>query len=162
MNALVKDRMNMVVFLVERQRYGLPLGMVERIIRAVEVTSLPTSPEMVLGAIDVEGRVLPVLNLRRRLGLPERTIHPAQQFVLAKTARRAVALVIDEVLDVVEAPATGIVEPHQVAPGLEHLCGVAQLADGLVLIYDLERFLSLEEERALDRALEEKEAVDAR
>jgi len=151
----------MVVFLVERQRYGLPLESVERIVRAVEVTPLPAAPEIVLGAIDVEGRVLPVLNLRRRLGLPERTIQPAQQFVLAQTERRAVALVIDEVLEVAEMPETGIVESAQVAPGLEHLRGVVQLADGLVLIYDLERFLSLEEERALNRALEEMEASDA-
>lgn len=152
----------MVVFLVERQRYGLPLEIVERILRAVEVTPLPQAPEIVLGAIDVEGRVLPVLNLRRRLGLPERTIEPIQQLVLAQTARRTVVLVIDEVVEVAEMPETGIVEPAQVAPGLEHLRGVAQLADGLVLIYDLERFLSLEEECALDRALEEEEATDAR
>lgn len=162
MNSLVKDRIKIVVFLVERQRYALPLDIVERIIRAVEVTPLSKAPEMVMGAIDVEGRVLPVLNLRRRLNLRERTIEPTQQFVLAQTTRRAVALVTDEVLEVAETPPTGIVEPAQISPGLEHLSGVVRMADGLVLIYDLERFLSLEEEYALDRALEQREVTDGR
>ncbi len=82
----------LVLLTVDGQTYALHLEAVDRIVRAVEVTPLPGAPVIVLGAIDVEGRVLPVLNLRRRLRLPEREIGPADQFLIARTERRAVAL----------------------------------------------------------------------
>ncbi len=67
---------------------------------------------------------------------------------------------IDEALGVIDLPSSGMVGAAQIVPGLEHIRGVVQLPDGLVLIHDLERFLSLDEERALDEALE-KEAAHA-
>ena len=94
--------MRAVVFCLDGQRYALPLAAVRRIVRAVEVTPLPGAPAIVLGAIDVEGSVLPVLDIRRRFLLPEREIGPADQFLIASTARRAVALVIDEAHGVIE------------------------------------------------------------
>jgi purine-binding chemotaxis protein CheW len=143
----------LVVFGLDAQRYALPLASVERIVRAVETTRLPNAPAIVLGAINVAGRVLPVLNLRRRFGLPEREISPQNQFLIAHTARRTVVLVVDEALGMVECPATEIIQPTQIAPGLEQLQGVVRLDDGLVLIQDLQKFLSLNEARALDEAM---------
>jgi purine-binding chemotaxis protein CheW len=151
----------LVICRVEAQRYGFSVSVVERIVRAVEVTPLPKAPALVLGAIDVEGRVLPVLNLRRRLGLPEQEIGPAHLFLVAQTSRREVVLVVDEALGVIDAPASGVVGAARIVPGLEHLQGVVQMPDGLVFVHDLEKFLSLEEERALERALEEEGGVHA-
>lgn len=151
----MSESVPLVIFRVDEQRYGLPLNVVERIVRAAEVTLLPKGPAIVIGVLDVEGRVLPVLNIRRRLGLPEREISPIHQFVIARTPRRGIVFIIDEALGVVDLPATGMVGAAQIVPGLEHIRGVVQLPDGLVLIHDLERFLSLEEERALDEALKE-------
>ena len=151
----MSESTRLVVFRVEEQRYALALSVVERIVRAAEVTLLPSAPAIVIGVIDVEGRLLPVLNIRRRLGRPDREISPANQFVIARTARREVVLVIDEALGVIELPSTGIVGAAQIVPGLEQIQGVVQLADRLVLIHDLEKFLSLAEERTLDEALKE-------
>jgi purine-binding chemotaxis protein CheW len=146
----------LVVFGLDAQRYALPLASVERIVRAVEITRLPDAPAIVLGAINVAGRVLPVLNLRRRFGLPEREIEEADQFLIAHTARGTVVLVVDEALGMLECLATEIIQPTQIAPGLDHLQGVVRLEDGLVLIQDLEKFLSLDEARALDKAINQK------
>jgi purine-binding chemotaxis protein CheW len=146
----------LVVFDLDAQRYALPLASVERIVRAVEITRLPNAPAIVLGAINVAGRVLPVLNLRRRFGLPEREIEEADQFLIAHTARGTVVLVVDEALGMLECLATEIIQPTQIAPGLDHLQGVVRLEDGLVLIQDLEKFLSLDEARALDKAINQK------
>jgi purine-binding chemotaxis protein CheW len=142
-----------VVFSLDAGRYALPLAAVERIVRAVEVTPLPSAPPSVLGAIDVQGRVLPVLNLRRRFGLPEREIDPANQFVIARSANRAVVLVVDAAQGVVESPASDTISAASIATGLEHIRGVIRLPDGLVLIHDLDVFLSAAESRALDEAL---------
>jgi purine-binding chemotaxis protein CheW len=142
-----------VVFRLDQRRYALPLSVVERVVRAVDVTPLPTASPMVLGAIDVHGRVLPVFNVRRRFLMPERHVGPGDWFVIAHTARHTVVLVVDDSEGVVERPETEIVLSTQIVPGLEDFPGVLTLDDGLVLIHDLERFLSLDEARALDEAM---------
>jgi purine-binding chemotaxis protein CheW len=73
----------LVVFRLDNQRYALPLPTVERIVRAVEVTALPKAPSIVLGIVDVAGRVCPVLNVRQRFGLPDKEIRSADQFLIA-------------------------------------------------------------------------------
>lgn len=145
----------LIVFRLDERRYALPMGVVDRVVHAVEVTPLPKAPAIVLGAIDVHGRVLPVLNVRRRFHMPERDIGPADWFLLAHTARHGVALVVDESEGVVERHQSEIVVSTEIAPGLEQFPGVIKLDDGLVLIHDLERFLSLDETRALDDAMDE-------
>jgi purine-binding chemotaxis protein CheW len=144
---------HLVVFRVDAQRYAVALNAVERIVRAVEVTHLPNGPAILLGIIDVEGRIFPVLNLRKRLGLPEREITPADQFLIARTTARTVVIVVDETLEVIERMPIGVVGSAQIVPGLKQIEGVIQLEDGLALIHDLEKFLSLEEGHALDLAM---------
>lgn len=141
------------MFSLDAGRYALPLAAVERIVRAVEITRLPSAPPVVLGAIDVQGRVLPVFNLRRRFGLPEREIDPGDQFVIARSANRSVVLVIDAARDVLQCTASDTISAANIAKGLEHIQGVIRLPDGLVLIQDLDLFLSAAESRALDEAL---------
>lgn len=143
-----------VVFTLGEQRYGLPLSAVDRIVRMVEVTSLPKGPDIVLGVVNVRGRIIPVINARRRFRLPEREIVLADQLIVARAARRPVALAADAVTGVFEYSAQEVVGARDVLPGIEYVEGVVKLDDGLVLIHDLDQFLSLEEETALDRAME--------
>jgi purine-binding chemotaxis protein CheW len=150
---MVNGASQLVIFCLEQQRYAVPLAVVERVIRAVEVTPLPKAPPIVLGAIDVGGRVVPVLNIRRRFRLTEREMTPEDQFVIARAGPRAVALVVDAVEGAIDWPAAEIVRAAEIAPGIEHVQGVIKHADGLILIHDLETFLSLDETRDLAEAL---------
>jgi purine-binding chemotaxis protein CheW len=142
-------------FRLDGQRYALPLKQVERVVRAAELTRLPEAPVIVLGVVNVNGDVLPVLNIRRRFNLPEREIGVGDHFLIARTKRRRVVLQIDQVEGITEVPLTDIVCPDQITPRIEQVRGVAKLTDGLLVIHDLESFLSLEEEHALDDALSE-------
>ncbi len=142
-----------VVFSLGAGRYALPLIAVDRIIRAVYITPLPRAPDIVLGAIDVAGRILPVFNTRRRFRLPERAIDPADHLLIARTARRTVVLVIDAAQGVFEGPTTATIAAASISPDLGLIHGVIQLDDGLVLIHDLEHFLSPDEARTLDEAM---------
>jgi purine-binding chemotaxis protein CheW len=151
----------LLIFRLEEQRYALPLDAVVRVVRAVELTLLPGAPAIVLGAIDVQGSVVPVLSLRRRFGLAQSEIGPDDQFVLARTASRAVALVIDEAQGVIEHPAGAIIDSTEILPGVGHFRGVVKLEDGLVLIHDLDKFLSLDEASALDDAMGQEAADEA-
>lgn len=153
----MSERIQLVVFRVDTQRYALPLVAVERIVRAVEVTPFPGAPHIMLGVIDVEGRVLPVFNIRRRFGLPEREIDAANQFLIARAARRTVALVIDEAHGVIEREQSAVTGSDGIVPGLEQFQGVVKLDDELVLIHNLEKFLSLDEARTLDEVMDRAE-----
>jgi purine-binding chemotaxis protein CheW len=142
-----------VVFSLDGQRYALPLAAVRRIVRAVEVTPLPGAPATVLGAIDVEGSIVPVLDMRRRLLLPEREVGPDDQFLIASAKRGTVALVIDAAEGVIERDESAITGSGRIAPGLEHFSGVVSLDGGLALIHDLDQFLSHEQAHALDQSM---------
>lgn len=144
---------HLVAFSLDEQRYALPLSAVERVVRAVEVTALPRAPEIVSGVINVRGSVIPVVNVRRRFGLPEREPALSDQLIIGRTSRRSVALVVDAVAGVLEYSEKQAVPAEAIAPGLEYVTGVVKLSNGMVLIHDLDRFLSLDEERALDEAM---------
>lgn len=145
----------LLVFELDGQRYALRLSSVQRVIPAVEVTRLPHAPEIVLGVIDLRGEVLPVVNVRRRFRLPEREIDLGDRFIIARTSRRSVALVADATAGVIEAPNGQVVTSDKILPHLNYVEGVVKLADGIVLIHDIDEFLSLEEVRTLDGALED-------
>jgi purine-binding chemotaxis protein CheW len=151
-----------VLFALDSGRYALPLQSIERIVCAAEYTPLPLAPAAVLGAIDVAGDILPVFNLRNRFRLPERPIAPSDQFIIARSARRRVVLAVDAALGVIDEPPQGAFDSARIAPDLAHIRGILSLADGLVLIQDLERFLSADESVALDSAIHDEERRRAR
>ncbi len=142
-----------VVFHLDDRRYGLPLSAVERVVRMVDVTPLPQAPDIVLGVINVQGQVIPVVSARRRFRLPERNLALSDQLVIARTARRAVALAADAVSGVLEYSPAETVRARDIVPGIGYIEGVVKLPDGLVLIHHLDKFLSLDEEQALDGAI---------
>ena len=148
------DSLQLVVFTLDELRYALHLSVVERAINMIEITLLPSAPEIVIGVVNVHGSVIPVLNIRKRFRLPEREPDLGDQLLIAHTARRDVALVVDTVNDVLALPSGELVAPETILPNLEHVEGVVKLDDGMIFIQDLDAFLSLEEEQALETAIE--------
>jgi purine-binding chemotaxis protein CheW len=143
----------LLVFKLDGQRFALRLAAVERIERAVKITPLPKMPENVLGIVNLKGKIVAVFNVRKRFRLDEREVDPRDQLIFAHTARRPVALVVDTVGEVIERKDHDVVPSSEILPGLDYVEGVAKLDDGLVLIHDLDRFLSLQEENALEEAI---------
>jgi purine-binding chemotaxis protein CheW len=105
--------------------------------------------------INLQGSITPVMDIRKRFGLPDREISLSDHLVIAKTSRRTVALRVDEVTGVIETGAKGITGSEEILPSLDYIEGVVKLDDGMILIHDLDRFLSLDEEKSLDDALTE-------
>lgn len=149
----MKESDQIFVFMLNDQRYALRLHAVDRVARMVEITPLPNAPDIILGMINFQGRVIPVINMRRRFGLPEREIAVSDQLVVAHTLLRPVALVADAVLDVIACAAQSQIAAENILPNIAYVAGVVKLSDGLILIHDLDQFLSLEEENLLADAL---------
>lgn len=142
-----------VELIVGEQRWALPLDAVERVLAMVAFTALPASPIGVRGAINMHGRPVAVLDLELRLGRPLRTYGTDAKLVLVRTPRRRLALPVDEVPGVVsiDRAAIGPADAGMPAP----VGGVAALEDGVLLISDVEAFLTAAEDEVLAAALDE-------
>jgi len=150
------NRINqLVVFTLDEQRYALPLYAVGRVVRSLEITPLPRAPEIVLGMVNIQGKIIPVFNIRKRFNLPEREIGLNDHLILAHTSRRSVAILVDEVSGVIDRSESEVVAAEEILPRMEYVEGVVKLEDGMILIHDLSKFLSLEEEIKLEEAVKD-------
>ena len=145
----------LVNFNLDDQKYALFLSAVIRIIRVVEIIRLPKAPEIVLGVINMHGLIIPVFDIRKRFQLPQREIQLDHQLIVGTTSKRTVALLVDSVSDVIEISEEKIIAGEKILPGMEYVEGVVKTEDGMILIHDLEQFLSLQEEKVLHEAMEE-------
>lgn len=143
----------LLVFRLGGQRFALLLRDIDRIIRVVELTALPGSPHIIRGLFSLHGRLVPVADPRRRLGLPERELDLSDRIVVTGEDPRILGLLIGNDSELVECAAHEIVAADRIAAGSAAIDGIARLPDGLVLIHDLAKFLSAEEEASLAEAL---------
>lgn len=144
----------LVVFSLDQQQFALHLTSVERIVRAVEITRLPDAPDTILGVINIEGRVVPVINSRKCLGLPERDIDPHDLFIIVNEGGRSVALVGDQVSPVIEMPQKEFVSSDNVLPFAGFVEGLAKFEDGMIVMLKVDRILALDHRERLHYAIE--------
>ncbi|HEY9100573.1 chemotaxis protein CheW [Chitinimonas sp.] len=142
-----------VAFKLDTLLLALALHAVERVIPMQSVTILPGMPSGVLGVIDVHGQLVPIFDLRGRLGLAHRKVHLNDLIILVHTTRYLVGIYADSVEIVTSYPAEQRVETGAHVPTLPCITSLIHLQDGLILIPDLDEFLSLSEELALDTAM---------
>ena len=143
-----------LVFTLDERQIALPLSSVDRVLRAVEMTPLPEAPEVALGVINVQGRIVPVLSIRRHFGLPESELRLSDRFVIAHTSSGRIALLVDDVLGVIAPRGTEITAAQDILTGLRNLDGVVKSPEQLIVVHDLDRVLSREEESMLSGAVE--------
>ena len=127
----------------------------ERVVRAAAITALPEAPEIVLGILDLQGRIIPVINLRKRFRLTERETRSEDQFVIARTGTLTLALVVDSAQSVIDGAELTVTAPDEILTGMGYLEGVTRTEEGLVLIHDLETLLFASEEELLAQALDQ-------
>lgn len=150
---------NFVLFVIEGQSFVIRLSEVNRIARAVSVTPIHDAPEVIEGVVNIQGEVVPVVNLRKRFGLPAKDVGIDDHFIVAKTNRRLVAVLVDEVKDIIESVEEEIVSQDDILPGREAIEGVVKTEKNMIVIQDLDKLLSLEEEDQLDRSLAGQQAA---
>jgi purine-binding chemotaxis protein CheW len=133
-----------VVCVIAGERYGIEVGRVHEIIRWTATTTLPGADQSFNGVLNLRGRVIPVMDMRQRLGLPR--VDPTRQtrIVVADADGARIGLVVDAVEEVVRVPAEAIEPAPTFTAGeaLEHMTGIARIGDGLVVVLTLERLLS--------------------
>jgi purine-binding chemotaxis protein CheW len=142
-----------LVFTLDDLSYALPLNSVAKVIPSVEIRPLPESPEVISGIINVRGRIIPVANLRKRMGLAEHEIDPDDKLIIGYSGKREVGILVDSVAGIRDLKPGQLEAAGELLPLEEQIKGVAKVDDGIILIYNLDRFLSYDQERQLDKAL---------
>ncbi len=143
----------LVVFRLDEQQFALHLSTVERIISAVEIHPLPMAPEYILGTINLQGEFLPVVNLRKLFLLPQRDVELTDQLIITITPKNKVALWVDLVSEIVERENDEICNTKKILLNVGYVEGLFKLNNGMVLIHDLDKFLTPEETSKLLEAL---------
>ncbi len=141
------------MFVLDGQRYALPLPAVERVVRAVEVTVLPEAPPIVIGVINIQGRVVPVVDLRKRFHLPERAVDPEDHFIVARSSTGVVALPVDEAEGLVRDLGGERVAAAEIVPELNYVDQVFLMGPEMVFVLAIDTVLTDEEELVLADSL---------
>jgi purine-binding chemotaxis protein CheW len=133
----------LVVFDLAGERFGTEIERVQEIIRLQEVTQVPRAPEFVEGVINLRGRIVPVVNLRRRFGFPEAEATRAGRIVVVAAARSTIGMVADAVAEVARVSRASIEPPAPIVSTMnnEFVRGVCKRPDDLIVVLDLERVL---------------------
>ena len=135
------------------QTCAFPLAIVKRVLRAAAVSPLPHTPPGILGVVNVAGQRIPVFTLRQRLKLPTRALDPNDRFVMTRTAQCPLIFVMDTVVEVRDYELEREIVPSPIVSKGKNYAGLKSLADGLIIVNDIDSLFSVEEEQLLVSAL---------
>ena len=146
------DKRQFVLFDVGKQRYAVGLEHVDCVLPAMRLTALPGAPPVIKGIFNLHGELVAVGDIRKRTGLPEIPIELSDQIVVVRNPGHMLGLLTEGPTEVATYPAGDITADDVVLRNSESVEGVIRLRSNLVLIQNVEKFLSLDEQVSLKNA----------
>lgn len=145
------ELIQLVTFSIGDEEFGVDILQVQEIIRTMEITKVPRAPDFVEGVINLRGKVIPIVDLRRRFGLENRAHDKHTRIIVIEINQMIVGFVVDSVSEVLRIPSGTVEPPPPVVSGMdsEYISGVGKLQDRLLILLDLNKLLSGEEKEAL-------------
>lgn len=152
MNAVVQQQqdnpvMRWVTFRLDKEKYCVNVMQVQEVLRITEIAPVPGAPSYVLGIINLRGNVVTVVDTRRRFGLSPKDNDEASRIVIIEVNSNVIGMLVDSVADVVDLHKSEI----ETAPNVgtdessKYIQGVASRENELLIVVDLNKFLSEEE-----------------
>lgn len=145
------ELLQLVSFRIGEEEFGVDILKVQEINRMVEVTRVPNAPEYIDGMINLRGKVLPIVDLRRRFGMPRKEHDKNTRIIVVELGGRVTGFVVDAVSEVLRIPRSVTEPPPPIVGGInaEYIIAVGKLEDRLLILLDLERVLVENEKQAL-------------
>jgi len=149
--ALSMDMLQLVTFKLAGQKYAVDILKVQEINNMKEITAIPNSPPFLEGAVNLRGKVIPVLNLRKKFGLETKELSEQTKIVIMDVSGIIMGLIVDSVSDVLRIPRDLVEPPPPVSSivSTEFIAGIAKLDEGLVILLDMDKLLGIEERKAV-------------
>jgi purine-binding chemotaxis protein CheW len=142
-----EDLLQLVSFNIGSEEFGVDILKVQEINRMVEVTHVPHAHEYVEGVINLRGKVIPIVDLRTRLGMKRKEHDKNTRIIVVELKGNIIGFVVDGVREVLRIPASVTEKPPGLVGGVreEFVTAVGKLADRLLILLDLEKVLTLDE-----------------
>jgi len=147
-----------VTFLIGNEIYGVSILKVQEIIGHVQITHVPETLPFIKGVINLRGAVVPVIDMRVKFGMDKREYDSTTVFIIIEVKDRLVGMIVDSVSDVVDIPISSIKDASHFRSRIESdfIECVGQMENRLVIILNVERILSFDEAKQLNKQLETK------
>lgn len=141
------ELLQLVTFSIGEEEFGVDILKVQEIIRTMEITKVPRAPAFVEGVINLRGKVIPIIDLRRRFNLAPKRHDKNTRIIDCVINNILVGFVVDAVAEVLRIPSNTIEPPPPVVAGIgsDYISGVGQLKDRLLIMLDLDKLLSNED-----------------
>jgi purine-binding chemotaxis protein CheW len=150
---MAKD-LHLVGFRIGRETFGVPIDMVHEIVRVPEITSVPDAPDFIEGVINLRGKIISIVDLRKRFGEKEITPSKKNRILVAEVEGRMVGLIVDAASEVLKLPAEEVAPPPDTFKEgeLNYVTGVGKSKDRLIILIELNKILQKGELRRLSEA----------
>ncbi|MDR2893811.1 MAG: chemotaxis protein CheW [Deltaproteobacteria bacterium] len=145
------ELIQLVTFSIGEEEFGVDILKVQEIIRTMEITKVPRAQAFVEGVINLRGKVIPIIDLRRRFGLVSKSHDKHTRIIVIEINNMIVGFVVDSVSEVLRIPSSTVEPPPPVVAGMdsEYINGVGKLQDRLLILLDLDKLLSSADIEAL-------------
>ena len=149
------ELLQLVSFFIEDEEFAVDILYVQEINRMLQVTKVPNAPDYVNGVINLRGRVIPVINLRLRLGMPRKEPDKNTRIIVMEVNEKTVGFIVDSVNEVLRIPQDVTEAPPSLAMGInsDYIKSVGKLEDRLLILIDLEKILYNAETVQLNSAI---------
>lgn len=158
-HAAESELLQLVSFSVANEEFAISILSVQEINRMMQITRVPGSPSYIEGVINLRGKIIPVMNLRRRFGLPEAQASNDTRIIVVEVHGRVIGFTVDRVNEVLRIPASIVEPPPPMVCGVDsdYIQGVGKLQDRLLILLNLERLFSAQHMEAADRAVQSRQ-----
>ena len=145
------DILQLVTFTLENEEYAVDILKVQEINRMAEIARVPHAPAYVEGVINLRGRVIPVVSLRKRFGFQDKGQDEQSRIMIMDIQGFTIGLVVDSVSEVLRIPANTVEPTPPVASEIntEFIQGIAKLEDRLIILIDMDRLIEKEDSAAM-------------
>lgn len=133
-----------VVFKLENEEYGIDILKVKEIKEMLRITRVPKAPSFVQGVVNLRGEVIPVIHLRKKFNLPEKSDTENTRIVIVSVDEITIGLVIDTSSEVVEIDKENIEEPPMAVTNIDHsyISGIGKVDDRLIILLEVAKIIS--------------------
>lgn len=151
LGAVADELLQLVSFKIGAEEFGVDITKVQEINRMVEITKVPQAASYVEGVINLRGKVIPIIDLRKRMSMEIKENDKNTRIVVVDIENFVMGMIVDSVSEVLRIPVSTIEPPPDIATGMnaDYIQGVAKLEDRLLIFLDLSKVINLEEVRSV-------------
>ena len=145
------ELLQLVSFDIGGEEFGVDILKVQEIIRFIEVTRVPNTPEYIDGVINLRGKVIPIIDLRRKFGIERKEKDKNTRIIVVELKNKVIGFVVDAVSEVLRIPSSVTEPPPPIIGGIEaeYITAIGKLENRLLILLDLDRVLIGQEQEEL-------------